>query len=119
MPALNCADNDPDVCDYVLVRVQPTPGIYVRPRKKTVEIIEICAQMGINNARMERDEQPEAGWAVNVRERTCPCKYFYKYAECVHLYFALYVRFGSDTPSRRPLFNRSQRKRKRGLAEEV
>ncbi|KAG2965782.1 hypothetical protein PC119_g24902 [Phytophthora cactorum] len=105
MPVLPCSDEDPTECDYVLVRVRPTPRAYVRPRKKTVEVIEICVQIGINNARMKRDGQPEAGWAVKVRDRTCPCKYYFKHAECVHLYFALYKRYGSDTPPRRPLFN--------------
>ncbi|ETI46342.1 hypothetical protein F443_09262 [Phytophthora nicotianae P1569] len=94
-----------DESDYVLVCVHPTPRIYVRPQKQTMEVIEVCAQMGLNNARVERDGQPEAGWAVNVRDRTCPCKYFFKHGECVHLYFAF--------------VNRSQRNRKRGLAEDI
>ncbi|ETO75014.1 hypothetical protein F444_09346 [Phytophthora nicotianae P1976] len=57
-----------DESDYVLVCVHPTPRIYVRPQKQTMEVIEVCAQMGLNNARVERDGQPEAGWAVNVRD---------------------------------------------------
>ncbi|ETO59247.1 hypothetical protein F444_22382 [Phytophthora nicotianae P1976] len=119
MTALPGSNGEPDESDYVLLCVHPTPRICVRPRKKTMELIEVCAQMGLNNARMKRDGKIEAGWAVNVSDRTCPCKYFFKHGECVHLYFALYKRYGSDTPTRRPLFNRSQRKRKRGVAEDI
>ncbi|ETK86278.1 hypothetical protein L915_09081 [Phytophthora nicotianae] len=119
MAALPGSYEESDESDYVLVCVHPTPRIYVRPQKQTMEVIEICAQMGLNNARMERDGQPEAGWAVNVRDLMCPCKYFFKHGECVHLYFALYKRYGSDTATWRHRFNRSQRKRKRGLAEDI
>ncbi|ETP44198.1 hypothetical protein F442_09187 [Phytophthora nicotianae P10297] len=105
MATLPGSYEESDESDYVLVCVHPTPRIYVRPQKQTMEVIEVCAQMGLNNARVERDGQPEAGWAVNVRDRTCPCKYFFKHGECVHLYFAF--------------VNRSQRNRKRGLAEDI
>ncbi|OWZ19550.1 hypothetical protein PHMEG_0006193 [Phytophthora megakarya] len=75
---------------YVLVQSRATPRIYIKRRKKTVEIIEICARMGLNNATMERDEQPDAGWSVDV----------------LPMQVILQVRG-------------IQRKRKRGLADEI
>ncbi|KAF4031822.1 hypothetical protein GN244_ATG16337 [Phytophthora infestans] len=119
MPPSSSSNKNPAVCEFVLVRVRLTPRIYVRPRKKTIDVMSACAQMGVNNARMKREGQPETIWAVNVREGSCPCKYYFKHSECVHLYVALLTRYGPDRPPSRPMFNICQRKRKRGLAEET
>jgi len=90
-------------------------------RKKTVraEVLEAADQLNVNDARMERDDQPESGWAVNVRERTCPCKYFFKHGQCVHLLFALHLRYGNDQPPRRTLVMRGKRSKKRSFADAV
>ncbi|ETK97174.1 hypothetical protein F441_00273 [Phytophthora nicotianae CJ01A1] len=75
---------------------ETTPQISASPRKNNVDLIEICAQMRTNNARMELNCKPDAGRVVSIGERTCHCKYYFKYVERVHLYFALCVHYGSD-----------------------
>jgi hypothetical protein len=106
-------DEDDDGTDrFVMVMSIRTPMIKVKKLKKMVEVIEIQAQIGINAARMERDEQPAAGWAVDIVALTCPCKYFGKYGKCVHLLLACYVRFGVNDPSstKKALVNRSKKR---------
>lgn len=82
---------------------------------ESVEIFATGQQFKVNNARMERDGQPDAGWSVDLHKRLCPCKYFFKYGQCVHLLFALYVTYGNDNPPQRTLVNRSQHGKKRSL----
>lgn len=86
-----------DASDFIVVKSEAITSVYVKVRKQKYEAIETARQLGSNAARMERDEQPEAGWAVNIRNRTCPCKFFFKYGKCVHLLHALYVRHGTFT----------------------
>ncbi|OWY98334.1 hypothetical protein PHMEG_00030924 [Phytophthora megakarya] len=61
------------------------------PRNKTVEAIEVCAQMNLNYARMERKGQPQSGWKVVLIQRCCGCDYFFKFDYCIHLLHALKI----------------------------
>jgi hypothetical protein len=94
-PAEDPSDEDRSSA-FVMVMSLQAPQIKVKKLKKTVEVVEIRAQMGINAARMERDEQPAAGWAVDILNSLCPCKYFFKYGKCVHFLFACHTRFGTN-----------------------
>ncbi|OWZ22879.1 hypothetical protein PHMEG_0002333 [Phytophthora megakarya] len=52
-------DDSSQVCsdiNFVLVQSRATSRIFFKPRKKNVDVIDICTQMGTNSARMERDE---------------------------------------------------------------
>jgi hypothetical protein len=124
VPALEIAEKGDDI--FMMVLQHAVPRVWVekttRPTKKgkkkqgeSVEVLASGEQFRVNNARMEREGQPDAGWAVNLQDRSCPCNYFYKYGQCVHLLFALFIRFGNDSPPKRTLVNRSQRGRKRNL----
>lgn len=42
-----------------------------------------------NNRQMERLDQPNCGWLVDLQAQRCPCKSYYKYGYCVHLIAAL------------------------------
>jgi hypothetical protein len=105
--------------DFVVVVSKAVSAVFVKPRKKKLEEIEIASQMGANAARMERDEQPMVGWAVNVRSRTCPCKYFFKYGKCVHLLHALFIRHGTFTPAKRSFVSRRTYNKKRTLEAQI
>jgi len=105
--------------DYIVVKSQAVSAVYVKPRKQKHEAIEVAAQVGTNAARMERDEQPDAGWAVNVRTRACPCKYYFKYGKCIHLLHALYIRHGTFTPAKGAFVNRRTRNKKRTLESQI
>lgn len=109
----------PGGSSYMIVLDKETPHIFVRPKKRTMELIELAAQFGKNTARMERERehQPETGWAVDLKSRSCPCDYFFKYGQCVHLLYALYESCGDAAPPKRMLFSR--RSKKRSLEEQL
>eukprot|EP00644_Phytophthora_capsici_P008766 jgi/Phyca11/131842/e_gw1.118.42.1 len=108
IPAIHSVD------DFVVVVSKATPRIDVRPRKKTVEVVDVAVQIGANAARMERDEQPEEGWPVDIANRSCPCKYFFHKGHCVHLLFSFYIRFWTE----RRLHNRSRRNKRKTMEDQ-
>ncbi|ETP08008.1 hypothetical protein F441_15893 [Phytophthora nicotianae CJ01A1] len=63
--------------NFVLVVSKATPRIYVKPKRKSMDTVDVAVQLGANTARMERDEQPEEGWSVDLTTRTWACKYFF------------------------------------------
>ncbi|KAG1693034.1 hypothetical protein DVH05_024070 [Phytophthora capsici] len=59
--------------------------------------------MGTNYARTEMKGLADGGWSVDVPAVTCGRKYYFKFAICVHLLFALQVkRFGRKENPREP-----------------
>jgi hypothetical protein len=66
--------------------------------------------MSWNQARMEWEGQPDGDWFVNVDTNYCQSRYFFKFAMCTHLLFALAWldrRMPWEPPAPRKFFNRS------------
>ncbi|ETI40138.1 hypothetical protein F443_14432 [Phytophthora nicotianae P1569] len=40
---------------------------------------------------MEIEKMPEGGWPVNTLSWTCPCRYWMKFAACIHTLLAKHV----------------------------
>ncbi|POM62052.1 LOW QUALITY PROTEIN: hypothetical protein PHPALM_28833, partial [Phytophthora palmivora] len=95
----------------VYVHSFPAPRIYMQSKDRSEEALAITTQMGVNYARMEFEDMPGVGWEV---DRKCMCRYFRKFATCVHLLFAMRLRSYMDCNGNEMLVNRSiSRKRKR------
>ncbi|ETO84108.1 hypothetical protein F444_01959 [Phytophthora nicotianae P1976] len=70
--------------------------------------------MGTNYARMETEGQPDGGWCVDGASMTCECKYYFNFAICIFLLFALQVKRYTGLDRKRTLVNRTVvRKRRR------
>jgi hypothetical protein len=100
----------------VTVMAKPAKRVFVPARRRTEEYLAATAQLGVNYARMEIEGQPPTGWAVDVVQRSCGCRYWRKFACCVHLLFAMQKSSLVDSMGREILMDRSiARKRSRQL----
>ncbi|ETI49237.1 hypothetical protein F443_06837 [Phytophthora nicotianae P1569] len=72
-----------------------------------------------NKHRMETAEQPVGGWRVDMEEKSCPCRSWYKYRLCVHVLAALYAS-GKPIPGEKQVkkrfVNRSCKRKGRNAA---
>eukprot|EP00644_Phytophthora_capsici_P004646 jgi/Phyca11/111057/e_gw1.19.475.1 len=93
------------------VASQLAKRVSVAPHKRNEEGIAVSAQMGVNYARMEVQNQPWGGWPVDITQRWCPCNYCYAFGVCVHVLFALRITENVDSSGRSVLVNRSKRRR--------
>eukprot|EP00644_Phytophthora_capsici_P001626 jgi/Phyca11/108155/e_gw1.14.366.1 len=66
--------------------------IYLPERGHSREVAPVSAQMGVNYARMEGFGQPEGDWHVDMSTNSCGCKYYFKFAICIHVRFALQIK---------------------------
>ncbi|GMF51530.1 unnamed protein product [Phytophthora fragariaefolia] len=81
-----------DPVDVVNVRADQPPRVMMPSRGQTVEAVAVVAQLLYHTGRIEIDGQPATGWQVDLTAKTCPCRFFFKYGECVHLIFARWPR---------------------------
>ncbi|OWY90785.1 hypothetical protein PHMEG_00040928, partial [Phytophthora megakarya] len=88
--------------------------VYLPEIGRSKENAPVSAQMGANYARMEVEGQPDGGWEGDVSAQTCGCKYYFKFAMCIHVLFALQIKSYTGTDGKRTLVNRLvTRKRRR------
>ncbi|OWZ05748.1 hypothetical protein PHMEG_00022098 [Phytophthora megakarya] len=87
--------------------------IYDPEAKRTREALPVTARMRCHTAQMEVDGMPEGGWPVNYIRLTCPCKYWMKYACCIHVVFALHARGQLNLFRRDKLVYRGRNKSRR------
>ncbi|EGZ05438.1 hypothetical protein PHYSODRAFT_533848 [Phytophthora sojae] len=100
--------------DVLHVLYTPPPRVFNPATNTMKEDIQGSARIGVNTARMENKNQPETGWPVDMVAQTCPCRFHFKYATCVHVLFALQERARIDERGAEVLVNRrvtSKRKR--------
>ncbi|ETI55364.1 hypothetical protein F443_01952, partial [Phytophthora nicotianae P1569] len=87
------------------------------PGRSSIEFLLVSPnpnEMGTNYARMETEGQPDGGWCVDGASMTCECKYYFNFAICIFLLFALQVKRYTGLDRKRTLVNRTVvRKRRR------
>ncbi|ETI57361.1 hypothetical protein F443_00333 [Phytophthora nicotianae P1569] len=100
--------------DVVRVLSRGCERVYLPELGRSREVGPVSAQMGVNYARMEVAGQPEGGWNVGLSTNSCGCKYYFKFAVCIHVLFALQINSYTGLDGKRTLVNRSvSRKRRR------
>ncbi|ETO81933.1 hypothetical protein F444_03835 [Phytophthora nicotianae P1976] len=67
----------------------PVPIQQLKARGEVEKQLLFQPRWAPNYARMEMEGQPDGGLSVDVSTMTCECKYFFKFAICIHLLFAL------------------------------
>ncbi|ETN23726.1 hypothetical protein PPTG_00257 [Phytophthora nicotianae INRA-310] len=100
--------------DVVRVLSRGCERVYLPELGRSREVGPVSAQMEVNYARMEVAGQPEGGWNVDLSTNSCGCKYYFKFAVCIHVIFALQIKSYTGLDGKRTLVNRSvSRKRRR------
>ncbi|KAE8886214.1 hypothetical protein PF003_g29796 [Phytophthora fragariae] len=85
--------NDAEITgEVVYVFQQASVRVYDPELKRTREALPVTAQLSYHTGRMELNEMPPTGWAVDVSTGRCPCLYNMKYAACVHSLIAMHDR---------------------------
>ncbi|EGZ22578.1 hypothetical protein PHYSODRAFT_497613, partial [Phytophthora sojae] len=113
-------DEDADTrppADCVRVVSKPCPRIFDPEVGRTHEAIMVTAQQGVHLARMEVEGMPSTGWTVNTSSRSCSCRFFQKYAACIHLTHALSIRGLLRSGKRATLVYRGSNKARRMQSE--
>ncbi|ETP53177.1 hypothetical protein F442_01898 [Phytophthora nicotianae P10297] len=93
--------------DEIRVLSRGCSRVYLPELGRSRETAPVSAQMGTNYARMETEGQPDGGWCVDVASMTCECKYYFKFAICIHVLFALQVKSYTGLDGKRTLVNRT------------
>ncbi|ETP27147.1 hypothetical protein F441_00313, partial [Phytophthora nicotianae CJ01A1] len=70
--------------DVVRVLSRGCERVYLPDLGRSREVGPVSAQMEVNYARMEVAGQPEGGWNVDLSTNSCGCKYYFKFAVCIH-----------------------------------
>ncbi|OWZ11659.1 LOW QUALITY PROTEIN: hypothetical protein PHMEG_00015289 [Phytophthora megakarya] len=86
---------------------------YDKAQRRGHEDLPVSAQLGLNIARMEAMGMPLTGWEVNVREKTCSCRFHNKFACCIHVLFGQNARDHIDLFGRERLLYRGVAKKRR------
>ncbi|ETL82328.1 hypothetical protein L917_17498 [Phytophthora nicotianae] len=93
--------------DVIHVMSRGCERIYLPELGHSREVAPVSAQMGVNYARMEVFGQPEGGWHVDLSTNSCGWKYYFKFAICIHVRFALQIKNYTRLDGKRTLANRS------------
>ncbi|KAE9007017.1 hypothetical protein PR003_g17918 [Phytophthora rubi] len=96
---------------------KPCPRVFDPEVGRTHESLMVTAQQGVHLSRMEIAEMPSFGWLVDTKARTCACRFYQKYAACIHLAYALSVRGQLGTGQRETLVYRGPNKKRRLQSE--
>ncbi|RAW30261.1 hypothetical protein PC110_g13377 [Phytophthora cactorum] len=100
-----------DACsDVVHTLYTPSQRAYNPATNKLQEDIQVSAQVSVNTARMENEHQHATGWLVDMVTQTCSCRFYTKFAYCVHSIFAMQTRARIDGNGDEVLVNRRKRK---------
>ncbi|KAG3154030.1 hypothetical protein PI124_g10618 [Phytophthora idaei] len=103
-----------DYCTDALHVLYIAPKRAYNPATNTMqEALQVSAQVGVNTARKEAENQPKTGWTVDLVAQTCPCSYHFKYGDCMYRLFAMQERARVDGNGEEVLVNRRAPKCKR------
>ncbi|KAG2764655.1 hypothetical protein PC129_g3862 [Phytophthora cactorum] len=73
-----------DSCTGVLHVLYTAPKRAYNPATNSMqEALQVSAQVGVNTAREEAENQSKTGWPFDLVAQTCPCSYHFKYGDCV------------------------------------
>jgi hypothetical protein len=99
-----------------LVESASVDRTWVPSQRQTKECLPVTAQMGKNYGRMEVESQPPDGWLVDIAQRWCGCRFWFKFGTCIHLIHALSISDRMTLSGKRTLVNRNASKKavKRG-----
>lgn len=99
-----------------LVQSVAVDRTWVPSQRRTKECLPVTAQMGKNYGRMEVEGQPPDGWLVDIAQRWCACRFWFKFGTCIHLLHALSISDRMTPSGKRMLVNRNASKKaaKRG-----
>ncbi|ETK75744.1 hypothetical protein F441_18034 [Phytophthora nicotianae CJ01A1] len=77
--------------DVVRVFSRQVPRVFDPEAKRSRKALPVTAQIGEQTVRMEIEGMPEGGWPVNTPSWTGPCRYWMKFAACIHTLLAKHV----------------------------
>ncbi|OWZ04428.1 hypothetical protein PHMEG_00023677 [Phytophthora megakarya] len=72
--------------------------------------ISVSAQMGVDYARMEVEDQTWGAWMVDIDRKMCGCNYWYAFGACVHVLHAVKCLENLDSNWYEILVSRKKRK---------
>eukprot|EP00644_Phytophthora_capsici_P005198 jgi/Phyca11/96288/e_gw1.1.658.1 len=98
--------------DVMYVRSVPANRASNEDLCRRHEGLPVSAQLGQNTARMETIRMPSTGWKICIRLTACPCRFFVKFACCVHIEFAQNARGHIDLFGRERLVYRGVAKKR-------
>ncbi|POM69536.1 Hypothetical protein PHPALM_14173 [Phytophthora palmivora] len=81
-------------------------------RRRLLEDLPVSAQLNKLTANMETAGMPTLGWAISMKDESCPCNFWIKYGSCIHVLYAKTIRGTNDAKGRETLVNRSASTRK-------
>ncbi|ETP21745.1 hypothetical protein F441_04804 [Phytophthora nicotianae CJ01A1] len=99
--------------DVVRVLSRGCERVYLPELGRSRAVGPVSAQMRVNYARMEVAGQPESGWNVDLSTNSCGYKYYFKFAVCSHVLFALQIKSYTGLDGKRTLVNRSMSRKRR------
>lgn len=101
-----------DQADVVRVLSSPAPRVYNETRRRTQKDLHVSSQPNKLTASMETRAMPTPGWAVNMKDSSCPCNFWINYGSCIHVLDGMEIRCTTDQMGRETLVNRSASTRK-------
>ncbi|EEY60253.1 uncharacterized protein PITG_21340 [Phytophthora infestans T30-4] len=107
----------PNPPDAVSVISKAYPHIFDPIVGRTHEALMLTAQLGTHLAHAEVQDMPNTGWQVYTSTCSCGCRFFQKYADCIHLVHALSVRGLLRAGKRETLVYRGPNKARRLMGE--